>query len=507
MRIDTGQHLRLGQQMKLAPRMIQSMEILQMPMQALEERLEEELSSNPTLELREVSADARELKAERMQEKRDGSEGERRLLVGERASDKGQSDDFERLSNFSRENGDSWDANTLEGGEFRRARQDNGEGDAKSDALANSPARAASIADQLMDQWVMIDTLPAVIEIGKWLIGFIDDDGYLRVSMDELEKQAPEGTDKSLIEPTILVMQENLEPVGIAARNLRECLLRQIDARESEEDAPDLSLERRIVSEFLAEVETNQLPKIAKETGTDVAEVKRAITNLRQFDPHPGRRLIVADQRTIVPDAIVEFDEENDRYVARLFDGRLPQVQINTSYADMARDGSVDKRTKEFINTSLRSARWLLDAVEQRRHTLLRVIHAVLEEQRDFFDVGPQALKPLPMTKVADQLGIHVATVSRAVSEKYLQTPRGIYPLRMFFSGGTSTDSGEAMSWTAVQSKLREVIDAEDKSKPLSDDALVDELKKLGIEIARRTVAKYRKEMDIPAKRQRKQFS
>ena len=144
--------------------------------------------------------------------------------------------------------------------------------------------------------------------------------------------------------------------------------------------------------------------------------------------------------------------------------------------------------------------------MEQRRHTLLRVIHAVLEEQRDFFDIGPQALKPLPMSKVADQLGIHLATVSRAVSEKYLQTPRGIFPLRMFFSGGTSTDSGEAMSWSAVQSKLQEVINAENKSKPLSDDELVDELKKLGIEIARRTVAKYRKEMNIPAKRQRKQF-
>lgn len=494
--------------MKLAPRMIQSMEILQMPMQALEERLEEELSSNPTLELREVSVDPRQLKEERKQERRDASEGERRLSVGESARDRGQADDFERLSNFSRENSDSFDTNTFESSEFRRARRDDGEGDAKSDALANSPARSASIADQLAEQWSMVETMPQVIEIGHWLIGFIDDDGYLRVPMDELLKQAPEHFDKSLIEPTILVLQENLEPVGIGARNLRECLLRQIDAREADETqiAPDLSLERRIVNEFLTEVETNQLPKIAKETGADIQEIKRAILNLRQFDPHPGRQLVIADQRNIVPDAIVEYDEELDRYVARLFDGRLPQVQINTSYADMARDGSVDKRTKEFINTSLRSARWLLDAVEQRRHTLLRVIHAVLEEQRDFFDIGPQALKPLPMTKVADQLGIHVATVSRAVSEKYLQTPRGIFPLRMFFSGGTSTNSGEAMSWSAVQSKLQEVINAEDKSKPLSDDELVDELKKLGIDIARRTVAKYRKEMNIPAKRQRKQF-
>ncbi|MEO1237897.1 MAG: hypothetical protein AAFX76_14020 [Planctomycetota bacterium] len=172
----------------------------------------------------------------------------------------------------------------------------------------------------------------------------------------------------------------------------------------------------------------------------------------------------------------------------------------------MAADKSTDKKTRDFIGTNLRNARWLIDAVRQRHATLLRVIGVVIEAQRDFFDQGPGALKPLPMTLVADQLGVHVATVSRAVSEKYLQTPRGIFPLRMFFSGGTETDGGEAMSWTAVQAKLKEVIDAEDKQRPWSDDALVDELKKHGIEIARRTVAKYRKQLNIPPARQRREY-
>jgi RNA polymerase sigma-54 factor len=172
----------------------------------------------------------------------------------------------------------------------------------------------------------------------------------------------------------------------------------------------------------------------------------------------------------------------------------------------MARDKTVDRNTRDFVGRNLQSARWLLDAIEQRNNTIMRVIAVVLEAQRDFFDQGESALKPLPMTGVAEQLGIHVATVSRAVNEKYLQTPRGVFPLRMFFSGGTETDDGDAMSWTAVQAKLREVIDAENKSNPLSDDALVKEMRKHGIELARRTVAKYRSEMNIPSARQRKEY-
>src|SRR5205814_6552955 len=164
-----------------------------------------------------------------------------------------------------------------------------------------------------------------------------------------------------------------------------------------------------------------------------------------------------------------------------------------------------DKKTRDFLANNVRNARWLLESIEQRKSTIMRVILAVVDAQREFFDKGPEYLKPLPMTQVADQLGIHVATVSRAVSEKYIQTPRGILPLRMFFSGGTENAAGDAMSWSAIQAKLEEIIRAEDRGNPLSDDQLVEELKKLGIDIARRTVAKYRKQLHIPAARHRKQ--
>jgi RNA polymerase sigma-54 factor len=172
----------------------------------------------------------------------------------------------------------------------------------------------------------------------------------------------------------------------------------------------------------------------------------------------------------------------------------------------MLKEKNLDKKTKEFLTNNVRNARWLLESIEQRKSTIARVIRVVVDAQRDFFEKGPEFLKPLPMIQVADQLGIHVATVSRAVSEKWIQTPRGVYPLRRFFSGGTTNAEGEDMSWDAVKEKLKIIIDEEDKKNPLNDDEIVDKLKAQGIDLARRTVAKYRKILNIPTARQRKEF-
>ena len=261
-----------------------------------------------------------------------------------------------------------------------------------------------------------------------------------------------------------------------------------------------------MVQEHLNDIEGNRYPKIAKATDLDISTIQSAIRQLHQFHPHPGRLLARDEVHTITPDAVIEYNEDTDCYVTTLTHGRLPALQISAYYEGMAGNKTTDKKTKDFIGVNLRNAKWLMDAIRQRHATLLRVIGVVIEAQREFFEQGESALKPLPMTLVADQLGIHVATVSRAVNEKYLQTPRGIFPLRMFFSGGTETDAGDAMSWTAVQAKLKDVIDAENKKKPFSDDELVVELKKQGIEIARRTVAKYRKQLNLPPARQRREY-
>jgi len=490
--------------MKLAPRMIQSMEILQMPAIALEEHIEQELSNNPTLELREPGADRDVLEAQLQQEARDATEGERELVVSDK--DASNRDDFERLTNLSEEYGDSFQSNFETGESYRRTAQYDGERDAKLDAMANTAARPQSLVDQLLEQWSMVETDDKTRKVGQFLIGFIDADGYIRTDDQTLLSQAPPGITLQDIQRTIELLQKSLEPLGLAARDLRQCLLIQIDAAMEQDPDQDLTIERLLVSDHLKDIEVNRLPRIARLINQPVEVINQAIRNLRQFHPRPGRLLASEVPAVIRPDAVVEYDEDQDRYVAHLVNARGGNVQINPQYLKLARDQQMDKSAREFIGNNLRSARWLLDALAQRNHTLLRVINVVIEAQRDYFDQGPQALKPLPMTVVADQLGIHVATVSRAVSEKYLQTPRGIVPLRMFFSGGTETETGDQMSWAAVQAKLKELIDAEDKSNPLNDDELVEKLKEAGIELARRTVAKYRKELNILPARQRKQF-
>jgi len=515
MRLDAGQFQRMGQHMALAPRLIQSMEILQLSGIALEERIEQELASNPTLELKEPGdEDGAEIaEAHAQADVRDSQEGERELTVSDDKNDPNHADDFERLTNISEEYGESWDSNTYEGESYKPAR-DNGERDAKMDAMANTAARGESLADQLLGQWHLIEMTPELRSAGEYLIGFIDADGYLRVDPQTLSEQAPASVDVKLLDEALSLIQQNLEPIGVGARELRECLLIQIDSklRRGNEDPDDpideeeLKLERLMVSDFLKDIEANRLPKIAKDADRDIEEIKGAIARLRRYQPHPGRLVVDDSPRTIIPDAIIDFDEDQDRYVARLRNDRLPALRISGTAEKMSKDKALDRKTRDFVKNNINTAQWLIEAIAQRHSTLMRVINVVIDAQREFFDYGPQHLRPLPMTTVADQLGIHVATVSRAVSEKYIQSPRGIFTLRMFFSGGTETEDGESMSWGAVQAKLNEIIEAEDKSNPLNDDELVDKLKEKGIEIARRTVAKYRKQLNIAPARQRKEY-
>jgi RNA polymerase sigma-54 factor len=208
----------------------------------------------------------------------------------------------------------------------------------------------------------------------------------------------------------------------------------------------------------------------------------------------------------IIPDVIVDYDEQADVYIAALCDGVLPPLRVSPRYTTMASDDAVDKETRDFISRNVSNAQWLIESINQRSNSLLRVVNVVLARQREYFDLGPQHLKPMPMVEVADQLGVHVATISRAVADKWMQTPRGMVQLRRFFSGGTETAAGENVSWEAVKAILCEIIDAEDKSKPCSDEMLAAAMKERGIDIARRTVVKYRQQLGIPPARLRKQY-
>lgn len=512
MQVGFGQHMRADQRMdqRITQRQIQQAEILQLSAAALEERIEQELTSNPTLEVREGSGDEADLKAEREEQRREETEGERPLEVKNDSEDASHADDFERLNKMVEEYGDEFRDAYYEGASFRPQRND-GEPDKKLEALKATPARQQSLREQLLEQWRMVETTEDLRIAGEFLIDFIDADGYIRTERAAILQQATKEIDELLLDEAMALLQLNLEPVGMGASDLRDCLLLQIDShvrqqRRGEVDEVDLKLARTLVHDHLKDIEANRLPKIAKATDATIDEIKAALLKLRRFHPHPGRLLVDEDPHAITPDAVIEFDEENDCYTARLTNERFPSLHISKLAHQMAKDKKLDGKTREFVKNNIHSGQWLLEAIQRRHSTLERVINVVIEAQRAFFDDGPQHLKPLPMTMVADQLGVDVSTVSRAVSEKYIQSPRGIFKLRMFFSGGTETEDGEAKSWAAVQAKLKEIIDNEDKAKPLSDDALVDALKEAGIEIARRTVAKYRKQMSIPTARQRREY-
>lgn len=510
MRFDTSQHMKLGQQMKLAPRMIQSMEILQLPLAALEERIEQELESNVTLETVEPGGDRQLIEKERLERQRDDTENERPLNVED-----GGAGDFERLDSMEKNYAEAFDneappsrARDEELGSYSRSRL-SGERDAKMDAMANTAARGESLHDQLLEQWSLADVDEELREPGRLLITNIDKDGFIRTPIESIHEAASASgaaISPETMERAIMAVQLFLDPPGIGARDVRECLLIQIDALEEEEGAESLAHARALIDAHFDDLMHNRLPRIAERTGYTIEQINEAVDQMRRLRLHPGRELVDDRPPAIVPDAIVEYDDDQDVYIAYLTDGRIPNLRINQEYARMARDRSVPKPDRDFIRTNLSNAQWIIEAIEQRRQTLMRVINVVVAAQRDFFDQGAQALRPLPMTQVADQLGIHVATVSRAVAGKYLLTPRGVFPLRKFFSGGTQTESGEDMSWEAVRAAMSEVVGAEDKSKPLSDDAIAKGLKDRGIDIARRTVAKYRTQLGIPPARLRKQF-
>jgi RNA polymerase sigma-54 factor len=507
--------MRLGQQMKLAPKMIQSMEILQMALPALQERIDQELESNaaleqiePGLELEgsEANTVQEEIERERREEQRTDSEGERELVVGHGDD----ALDFERLDGMEQAYGSDLYGEDY-GSAMRSSNRLSGERDGKMDAMNNAPSRGESLVAQLLKLWAFVDTDDDVAEAGRILIGHINDEGLLDSDLEtilELSGRSGEGgLTPELLERALTVVQQELEPPGIAARSVRESLLLQIDAMDPPVDDEEERVRddaRRLIADWFDDLLENRLPQIERRSGIDIERIQHAKEWMHRLELAPGKTLVDVEVRPIVPDVVVEYDPQRDEYVAALANDPLLMLRVSPSYQDLAKDRSADEATRDFVGNSVRNATWLIEAIGQRTNTMLRVVRVVLVRQRDFFDHGPQQLKPLPMVEVAEQLGIHVGTVSRAVADKWMETPRGYFPLRRFFSGGLETDSGKDVSWEAIKEMVREIVEAEDPGSPLSDQSITDRLGERGVTIARRTVVKYREQLGIPSARRRK---
>ncbi|MEO6436190.1 MAG: RNA polymerase factor sigma-54 [Tepidisphaeraceae bacterium] len=501
----------MDQRQLLTPRMIQSMEILQLPLMALEERIEQELENNPVLEMREGDSDSPESEIATPVDTPDApnariedfSEAEKPMVVKETGD---QADDFERLAKIS-EYFENEEFSNSTGSNFRVSSYE-GERDRKLDAMNNTAARGITLVDHLLGQWAFVECPPSVRKAGEVLIYNIASDGYLRTPLEQLQKEAKQPVAVEDLGQALKLLQ-TLEPPGIGALDLQQCWLLQLDAIERDVEMArghDFDLERTLIREHIKDLSMNRYPQISKKLGREISDIQAAVKRIGQLHPYPGKLIGGNDAPPITPDAIIRYDEEADEYQIDMTNDPAPGLYISGYYRKMLKDKSKDKSTRDFLMNNVRNARWLIESIQQRKSTILRVIQAVVDAQREFFDKGPEYLRPLPMIQVADQLGIHVATVSRAVSEKWIQTPRGVFPLRRFFSGGTTSAEGEEMSWDAVKEKLKTIIDDEDGKSPLNDDDIVLKLKDQGIVLARRTVAKYRKILNIPTARQRKAF-
>ena len=483
----TGQ-MRMEQKMKLAPHMIQSMEILQLPILALQERIEQELNSNPVLEVDEPSP-SDDIEPSQAETQR------RELPDSALPSDKSL-DTFERVDNLADDYRDYMD----QSGQFRRVVHDD-EPDRKLEAMSNTAALPKSLHEHLTEQWHLVDAPDPVKKAGERIIDYIDHRGYLSVRLEQLHNKDSKDFSYDDLK-TALSLVQKLEPVGVGARDLAECLLIQM-----KNSGEDMAFEQRFVSGYMDELLENHLPEIAKKMDCTVEQINHAIARISKFDTSPGLQFGQVVNHVISADVIVERADNELGYSVRLAKTNLPNLRISDYYSKMAMDKTVPVQTKKFLQNNIRSAQWIMDAIAQRKNTLLRVSTSIVKYQLDFFDKGELYLKPLPMSTVADDVGIHVATVSRAVSGKYVLCELGVVPLRKFFSGGMADENGKGKSWEAIRVKLKQIVDEEDKANPLSDDKIKKKLEEAGItNLARRTVAKYRKLLGIPTARLRKKY-
>lgn len=488
----TGQ-MRMEQKMKLAPRMIQSMEVLQLPLLALQEKIEAELNSNPVLEVAEEQSDEAKTTESEPQDFSD----EQELVVRE---DSDNVEDFQRLESLGDDYGDYINGSGSMQYELPYRKASSSDSDKKMEALQNTAAQEQSLHDSLKNQWRMVDASDKVKAAGDLIIDYLDDKGYLTTHLEQFHNKDKHDFGLKHLQQALSLVQK-LEPAGVGARDLRECLLIQM-----QQDHQDMSFEIRMLQQCWQELLENHLPKITKKLGCTLDQVNRGIERMSKLDTSPGLLVGRHENPPIMADITVEPDDEGG-YIVSHTDTRLPNLRVNHFYEKMSRNRGVDEPTRQFLQKNIRSAQWFMDAIQQRKQTLLRVARAIVKHQIEFFDKGKLYLKPLPMSTIADEVGVHIATVSRAVSGKYVQCPQGILALRSFFSGGREDESGIEHSWDAVKAKLQEIVDNEDKSKPFSDDALREALEKTGMgSIARRTVAKYRKILNIPTARFRKRY-
>jgi RNA polymerase sigma-54 factor len=334
--------------------------------------------------------------------------------------------------------------------------------------------------------------------VAEEIIQNLDHRGYLGAPVDELFVSLDHKCSKERFDEALQAVRR-LDPPGIGAQDLRECLLLQL-----ERDPQEYPLESQIIAKHLEDLGQNRIPKIAKELGASIDDIKEAVEIITRLDPLPGSRYEFEPTIYIRPEVIVEKHEA--KIEVRLVDGTLPHLQVSETCRQLLKQYRGNKETTQFLRRKIESAQWLISAIRQRQRTLYEITCAIVEFQREFMEQGPQALRAMRMQTIADIVGVHISTISRAIKGKYMQTPWGVYEIRYFFTGGVSTADGEVESRRNVYRRIGEIIESEDKRHPYSDADIARILTEQGLDIARRTVTKYREQEGIVSSRLRRQY-
>jgi RNA polymerase sigma-54 factor len=489
MKTGLQQHATLSQQLRINPRLYQAMDLLYMPLLDLQQHLKQELLGNPFLELVEPEEDTEVPLAE------DG------------VTDKKETEDADEPN---------WEDILLDDGADQGAPpRDMSEA---REYVEPVPVETKDLADHLREQVRLLDLTPRQQLLAEEFIGNIAEDGYLAATLEEIvagvnhllqehadraggEGEAAAAQPYTLAEAEeMLRIIQKLDPPGVGARDLRECLLLQLEAR-GETD----TLAYRLVRDAFDDLKAHRWSDLGKRLGIDPGEVQKVADTLAKLDPKPGLQYSAAGDTYIIPDLVVE--KIDGEYKVFLNDAGLPRLRISKTYQEIARDKKkFQGENRDFITQRLNSAHWMIQAIEQRRQTMLKVMNFIVDRQREFFDKGVEYLKPLTLREVADVINMHESTVSRVTNEKYVQTPRGLLPLKFFFSSGLATTTGEDASARAIKAQIQKLVADEDPRNPLTDQQIVDLFAARGVKIARRTVAKYRDQLGILPARMRKRL-
>jgi RNA polymerase sigma-54 factor len=476
------------QSLVLAPQLRQSLKILQVSALELRDVVLEELQTNPTLE--ELPMDGESLDASSTDKSQAESPREADAVPAEEKEMELGSRDFEMYNQMHEDYRESM---AEDNGNYSYTAED----DERRKHFFDSITSESSLQEELTRQAKLTEAAPGVLKAFDYVVGSLDDSGFLTSALPDLALSSSLPL-ADVQEASRLL--KTLDPPGIGAASLRECLLIQLEATGKKG-----SVAWQIIRDYYELLLRRRIPELARRVGVSADAVSEAMEEIAALDPAPGRRFSADSNRVVVPDVTVYKDEMGE-WIIVLNNDYIPRLRLAPAYKDLLAKGTLAKKDKDYIQDKFRSGKFIISSIEQRQQTIERITREILKFQKDFFEEGPAKLRPLTMSQVADVVGVHETTVSRAIANKYIQTPHGLFDMKYFFTPGYKGEGGESVSNTSVKDRIAKIIEGEDTAHPLSDQQIVAILGKEGITIARRTVAKYREELGILPTNLRRQY-